>query len=718
MKIELLATNLETSQYSHATNLKSKFENWLKHRKDKDDEIFIAPNFRLYGENIRDIDILVFGVLDKGMSMKLDFIDKENKARTSSVYIGSFCFAIDIREENIESISEIKDKIWIKANGRSANFSAYNTSIYGSLRRYMSNSFEKKGDIPFIATCLNFINIPSRGVSSTYPNFIRGELTIDKLFQSYAYASTPNQSTSKNGSRGYYYLNSLFRSQENGSYEKFKNLVSEYSTIISKIGPLTKLKLDVFSKNRVDLPQYYDSIGKELVILKGGAGTGKTMKLLNIAKKLYESGNRCLILTYNRALVNDINRILDINRTKSDPLSETIKIETIHSFLKPIVNEIIHWEDDYIKDEIQGGKENPSLKSGDGSAEEKYKIIKSKSRIYYLTYYNEILISAAEELSSFNIPTDDPQNSACAQSITNYDYILIDEAQDWQKEERDILYFLFGSQKIIIADGLQQLIRTNSPLNWKVSNNRTIKSKEVVFPKKSLRQNEKLCLLQNFIANKYTVPWDVVKNEKLRKGTISVYVGDINEQIAGYLKDFTKDYSDDKYDDLLFLAPPSMIAKTSVKTRFNKEEKTLFFDDIQKRSFKYTKDWEKLGLNISDLTFVDNQNSHTQEGEYRLISYDSCRGLESFGVVALEMDTFFANKIKHYKEDLETIKQGDIFTQDREQKALRYAAMWALIVMSRPVELLVITIKDKNSIFYNLLKEISNNTEDVIRIIE
>ena len=296
----------------------------------------------------------------------------------------------------------------------------------------------------------------------------------------------------------------------------------------------------------------------------------------------------------------------------------------------------------------------------------------------------------------------------------------IDEAQDWQKEERDIIFHIFQSKNTIIADGLQQLVRTNTPLNWKVSKNKEIRYKEIVFPKKSLRQNKNLCIFQDFFAEKYYVDWKVAVNDKLNKGSIYVFVGDVNEYIIGLLKDKTKGYSKDKYDDLLFLTPPHLTNRITSTQKFALDEnKSYKANELIKRSFIHTEEWKKKGLEIFDGTYIDREkDKNPQDGEYRLYNYESCRGLESFGVVALDMDVFFDNKISFYKEDKDTIKQGDLNLQTKESKALRYATMWSLIVFSRPVELLVITIKDKNSTFFKTIQEFDKQNSNIINIIE
>jgi hypothetical protein len=72
--------------------------------------------------------------------------------------------------------------------------------------------------------------------------------------------------------------------------------------------------------------------------------------------------------------------------------------------------------------------------------------------------------------------------------------------------------------------------------------------------------------------------------------------------------------------------------------------------------------------------------------------------------------------VRHYNEKQELMKQGNMFIKP-ENNAIQYASMWALIIFSRPVDLLLITIKNKNSIFYKVLEEINNTNPGLIQII-
>ena len=74
------------------------------------------------------------------------------------------------------------------------------------------------------------------------------------------------------------------------------------------------------------------------VIIRGPAGSGKTMKLIGIAKDLYLQKNRCLFLTYNQSLVKDLTRLVTLAEIKTSIPDPAISIDSIHSFLYKISN--------------------------------------------------------------------------------------------------------------------------------------------------------------------------------------------------------------------------------------------------------------------------------------------------------------------------------------------------------------------------------------------
>ncbi len=72
--------------------------------------------------------------------------------------------------------------------------------------------------------------------------------------------------------------------------------------------------------------------------MRGRAGTGKTVKLLHISYELYrKQEQRCLILTYNKALVSDLRRIIALAKVSDDIAAATIALRTIHSFIRSLM---------------------------------------------------------------------------------------------------------------------------------------------------------------------------------------------------------------------------------------------------------------------------------------------------------------------------------------------------------------------------------------------
>ena len=62
---------------------------------------------------------------------------------------------------------------------------------------------------------------------------------------------------------------------------------------------------------------------------------------------------------------------------------------------------------------------------------------------------------------------------------------MIDESQDWPENEKKILYELYGPNKFVIADGVDQLVRGVTPINWRDNINKA--NSQVVSLFKSLR---------------------------------------------------------------------------------------------------------------------------------------------------------------------------------------------------------------------------------------
>ncbi len=86
---------------------------------------------------------------------------------------------------------------------------------------------------------------------------------------------------------------------------------------------------------------------------------------------------------------------------------------------------------------------------------------------------------------------------------------------------------------------------------------------------------------------------------------------------------------------------------------------------------------------------------------WRVVQYDSCRGLEGWATVAFGLDRFAANKLKHPNlGSVETGTPADVVNR------------WLMIALTRAVHTLVITIDDLNAPIVDALRAASKRLPD------
>jgi len=302
-----------------------------------------------------------------------------------------------------------------------------------------------------------------------------------------------------------------------------------------------------------------------------------------------------------------------------------------------------------------------------------------------------------------------------------WDFQFIDEAQDWHREEREIIFHLFGTSNIIISDGLkQQLVRSTEYLDWGVFNQKKLTTHSVSL-KTSLRQKENLSRFQNEFAKATNVSWNVHSNEKLEKGRVIISTNGFTKEIYSSLNQVGVENECDFHDSIIILIPPSLSKKTRVQNVFVDENHDVVDEQrVVEREFLYKKQWkEQWKIKLWDGAKVDKEHISKKSlplplnEQHRVFHYESSRGLESWTVVCLEMDELYEKKNFFYE-----MPEGQQTIYSKEDQAKIFAANWCLIAMSRAVDTLVITVKNKYSEFANILRQVSKNTGDSVKWIE
>ena len=101
-----------------------------------------------------------------------------------------------------------------------------------------------------------------------------------------------------------------------------------------------------------------------------------------------------------------------------------------------------------------------------------------------------------------------------APGVFGWDYVFIDEGQDWPEDERNLLFKSFGFERCVVADGVGQLIREDMPCDWESP----ATAKQVVGLRKALRMKSSLCRFIGAFADEAGIEWDQETNEELTGG--------------------------------------------------------------------------------------------------------------------------------------------------------------------------------------------------------
>jgi hypothetical protein len=377
--------------------------------------------------------------------------------------------------------------------------------------------------------------------------------------------------------------------------------------------------------------------GKKLIRLTGRGGSGKTTTLALLAKHLaIVGGERVLILTFHRALRSDIAHLIACTSDVPGVAGRRIVVETATTFFMSVLESFDYPLQTDEQDRPSYGRLDAALdelrfmldgEKGDDMAE-------LKSRL--------------------------PQRF-------DFDYVFVDEAQDWSDAERDFLREMYGSSRLVLADGLEQLVRRQTVCDWIAG----IPSTERVAKHlgRSLRMSRNLAEFANAVARESGLSdWKIAPFDKLPGGRIVISVGGEVDVVALHaaVRDAAAIGKAVPIDTLTCIPPRS-------------KDDITYSDCARKLLAARQCVW--------DATKVESRDEAPDDVEcWRLVKYDSCRGLEGWVTVALGLDQLIASKIKY-----PNLAPGE--TESPEGVARR----WLMIALTRAVSVLIITITDPDA---------------------
>lgn len=296
--------------------------------------------------------------------------------------------------------------------------------------------------------------------------------------------------------------------------------------------------------------------------------------------------------------------------------------------------------------------------------------------------------------------------------------LLVDEAQDCNFYEKLILLHLKGAENLIVASGgKDQLIRSSVERNWRTILGNPISFDEVKLGNRCFRQKGNLVEFINQFTNFYelTNPMQSIAESKGLGRVIldtRILENSLQDDIIKKLKRQGEIYGCSMYENLMFLLPS--IGRYTSKKGMN----TMKIDSndnvsSNKISVNVTLEVEDDDLNIWSGVSTNKSNlTMPGQNQTRFIYYESCRGLEAWSVLCIDIDIFFQQKKECEDAEKYALEKADLFYDTNTLKS-RYSLLWCLMAFTRPIDTLYIKLKDPSSEFSRNLLRLANNCRGV-----
>ena len=615
-------------------------------------EVVIYPNATILGQAVKDIDIVVMGEL-KNYIPSLKYYEC-GEEKNDKISIESFCLAIEVKSHNADAIVREGTNWLVPYKQRLHNVTEQSNQQKTSLFSFFKNQI---GVSPYVTNVIWFTEtlhseideLKKSGNSKIESNVLSGECDFKEFAQQIVLQSNI-----------YRRRNNIVISAIPSEYDlqRFEKAMDFFSVQKTGMGALTRKRVEQITKKTIEGGIVHRQNGK-FSIYRGKAGTGKTVGLIQNAIEMVEEDDcRILILTYNKLLVADIRRLFALAELPDMFDARCVGINTLQSFFYKFANRCIY----------------------DG---------KLDSLVFienYETYMKEVLETISDDTIQEIVVEQ------CRQDFDlNWDYVFVDEAQDWTNFERDILLKVFSPEKVVIADGGQQYVRKISPCDWMI-----VRERNNIKLKKCLRQKSNLIKALNKI-NEYfgLVENKIIGSENMVGGRI--IVTDDESKVMGIIKMEVEKLQEagNALYDCLCMVPSELVSK-----------------EYGSREFKNTDEFAQNGLPIWDGTNADNRASMLiPSDQIRVIQYDSSRGLEGWTCICLNLDSFIEEKMTLYTAD---DNRNELMLESEAELRTKYLLNWLFMPLTRAIDTVVISLKSRESEIGEILFKIAEENPDYI----
>lgn len=649
IKVSVFGAEKESDEYNAAVKLRNIIQSTTP--ESAMGEIVLFASATLYGQAVKDVDLMMLGSI-QNYSLNSEFTDKDGNHIQDRVFVQSFCTVIEVKRHDISGIVLNGTDFYVKYGADLHCVTQQSNKQKISAMNFFISALSFS---PFITNVIWFTQATPSEINSLLTNNGRrlpsNALGSDFEFKDLLHLLILQKPPFK--TRAGYIFDSNYESCGVNDFQKVLQLFSESK---EQMGELTRKRIEMISNKAFQDRSLIDSQGK-VSIYRGRAGTGKTVGLIQTAISLVdEKSARVLMLTYNKALVSDIRRLFALAELPDMFEENCVAVNTMQSYFYRLANRILY------EGKMSGDK--------------------------FLSHYDKVL----EELNSF---LSDPESVCLVKeeiledSYLDWDYLLIDEAQDWNEAERDVVLKLFDKGNIIVADGGNQFVRRGKVCDWTV-----IHERNNIKLKYCLRQKENIISFLNLLTKTMGVTTGkILGTDKMPGGKVRIISSDRLFETHNEEMKRLKEKENIAYD-MLYLVPHSLVRKDGMDSCFAR--KTEF---------------EKNGVFLWDGTNSNNRESYSvRNDEVRVLQYDSARGLEGWTIVCMDFDEFIKEKDSEYVEG----EIDSLLLESPEEHKKKYIYNWVMIPLTRAIDTLVITLSDCESEIGRTLKSIADENPDFI----
>jgi hypothetical protein len=424
---------------------------------------------------------------------------------------------------------------------------------------------------------------------------------------------------------------------------------------------LDRQRMDRLLQKSPVVDQVVEIAGSRMVALRGHGGTGKTVTFLQSAYRLFkERDERTVVLTYNHALAADIRRLLALMNIPSG-IDGGISVQTAMSFFSRWLNHLGTTKRTEFSDKEYEERCREGLEAFDEG----------------------LLLEADISSVKENAPDE-----------FDFDLVMIDEAQDWPSFEIELLRKLYGAPKLVIADGMDQLVR-GQRANWFVGLSKA--DRLLVNLVKCMRMKRNLAVFAAALAEKARVGLDIVPSDQAGGGKVIVVRGEwsMHRSLHDDLERASRNANNQPVD-WLFCVPGSSIDDQS-------RRHSDVYQALRSWGFEC---WDGVDPTIR-------KDFPRSPSEYRVVHYQSARGLEGWTVVLEHLDRFWDERREH-KLRLGLVGDEEDSLSSLDDLAMLYAWQWVFIALTRPIDTLVVTLDDLGSPVSRAIEEVARSLPDII----